>query len=264
MTTGQHQNDPHDGLQKPVEDRPARVPGHVAFIMDGNGRWAERQGLPRKAGHVAGVERLREITKASYQWGVPLITCFAFSTENWNRPAYEVQVLMQLFRRYMLRGIDELDGRNVRVKMIGERHRLPKDLQRLVAQTEERTADNTRMTIQVAVSYGARAEMTDTLRRIAAEVAAGRLAPEAIDEAMISSSLWTAEMPDPDLIVRTSGEHRISNFLLWQAAYAEYAFVDECWPDFTRARYRDVLEDFARRDRRYGGLAAVEKTRATR
>ncbi|MEM9781418.1 MAG: polyprenyl diphosphate synthase [Pseudomonadota bacterium] len=240
--------------EDPAADRPSTVPGHVAFIMDGNGRWAQRQGMPRKAGHVQGVERLREITKASYQWGVPVMTCFAFSTENWNRPAYEVQVLMQLFRRYMLRGVDELDGRDVRVRMIGERHRLPEDLQRLVAQAEERTAGNSRMTIQVAVSYGARAEMADTVRRLAAEAAAGRLDPEAIDEATISGSLWTGGLPDPDLVIRTSGEMRVSNFLLWQAAYAEYAFVEECWPDFTRERYRAVLENFAGRDRRYGGL----------
>ncbi|MEO0761401.1 MAG: polyprenyl diphosphate synthase, partial [Pseudomonadota bacterium] len=142
-----------------AEDCPARVPGHVAFIMDGNGRWAERQGLPRQAGHVRGVERLREIAKATYEWGIPVMTCFAFSTENWNRPGYEVAVLMGLFRRYIVRELDELDHRDVRVKFIGQIDRLPADLQRLAAQAEERSAQNSRMTVQLAVSYGSRAEI---------------------------------------------------------------------------------------------------------
>ncbi|MEO0820497.1 MAG: polyprenyl diphosphate synthase [Pseudomonadota bacterium] len=242
-------------------DQPSAVPGHVAFIMDGNGRWAVRQGLPRQAGHVRGVERLREIAKASYEWGIPVMTVFAFSTENWNRPGYEVQVLMQLFRRYMIREVDDLETRGVRVRFLGQLERLPEDLQRLARQTEARTAANDRMTVQIAVSYGARAEIADAARRLAAEAAAGRLDPESIDEAAVSGALWTAGMPDPDLVVRTSGEQRISNFLLWQAAYAEYAFVDECWPDFSRERYRAVLEAYARRERRFGGLSPVAVAR---
>lgn len=243
-------------LSEVAEDQPAAVPRHVAFIMDGNGRWATRQGMPRTAGHVRGVERLREIAKASYHWGVEVMTCYAFSTENWNRPGYEVQVLMNLFRRYMLREIDEMETRGVRVRFIGQLDRFSEEIQRLARQTEERTAHNDRMTVQIAVSYGARAEIADMTRRLAAAAARGEIDPASIDEQAVTEALWTAGVPDPDLVIRTSGEVRVSNFLLWQAAYAEYAFVEECWPDFTRDRYAEVLNDFAQRDRRFGGVKA--------
>lgn len=242
-------------MTKPAE-APAR-PRHVAIIMDGNGRWAVRRGLPRTQGHLAGVERVRGAVKTAMAEGIETLTLFAFSTENWRRPDYEVSVLMSLFRRYIVREVDELDGTGVRLRFIGERERLPGDLQRMMAQTEARTAGNRALTLQLAISYGARAEMTAAMRHLAAEVAAGRLAPEAIDEAAISAALWTGGLPDPDLVIRTSGEARVSNFLLWQVAYAEFAFVEECWPDFTPELFVDLLNRFGRRDRRFGGLTAA-------
>ena len=215
--------------------RPSRpdTPRHVAIIMDGNGRWATLRGQPRTYGHHRGAERVRDIVKAAPGLGIEVLTLFAFSTENWRRPDYEIKVLMGLFRRYAVREIDELDASDVRVRFIGQRERLPADLQRLMAQMEARTADNTALTIQVALSYGSRTELVMAARRLAAEVAAGRLLPDDIDEAALSGALDTAGIPDPDLVIRTSGECRVSNFLLWQSAYAEYAFVDECLTDFT-------------------------------
>lgn len=233
------------------------MPAHVAIIMDGNGRWAQRRGLPRSAGHLAGVGRLREIVRAASDLGLSALTVFAFSTENWRRPDYEVQVLMRLFRRFVVREVDELDTMQARVRFIGQIDRLPADLRRTMAQMETRTARNTGLTLQIAVSYGARAEIADATRRIAAEVAAGRLDPAAITDQTISAHLWTAGIPDPDLVIRTSGEMRISNFLLWQSAYAEYAFVDECWPDFSADRFRAVLSGFAARERRFGAVSAA-------
>jgi undecaprenyl diphosphate synthase len=238
-----------------LSDDPRRA-RHVAIIMDGNGRWAVRRGFARTAGHHRGVERVREIVSAAPGLGVETLTLYAFSTENWHRPGYEVAVLMSLFRRYIVREVDALDAQSVRVRFIGERTRLPKDLQRLMRQTEERTAGNGGLTVQVAVSYGGRAELVAAARRLAERVAEGRLAPEAIDEAALSGALDTAAMPDPDLVIRTSGEMRISNFLLWQAAYAEFAFVEECWPDFTAERFERILLDHARRERRFGKIAA--------
>ncbi|MEO0427338.1 MAG: polyprenyl diphosphate synthase [Pseudomonadota bacterium] len=239
-------------------DQPVRVPAHIAFIMDGNGRWAERRGLKRTDGHLEGMERLREVAKASYEWGVETITVFAFSTENWSRPSYEIAMLMQLFRRYMARMEEEMDDKGVRLRFLGQIDRLPADIQRRARKIEARTAKNDRMTVQIAVSYGARAEIAETARRLAAAAARGEIDPEAIDETMFGAALWTGGQREPDLVVRTSGERRISNFLLWQAAYAEYAFVDECWPEFTRAVYARVLADYARRERRFGGVVAVQ------
>lgn len=229
---------------------------HVAIIMDGNGRWAVRRGFARTAGHHRGVERVREIVSAAPRLGIETLTLYAFSTENWHRPGYEVAVLMSLFRRYILREVDALDAQSVRVRFIGERERLPRDLQRLMRQTEERTAGNAGLTVQVAISYGGRGEIVAAARRLAAAVAEGRLDPEEIDAAAFAGALDTAGLPDPDLVIRTSGEMRISNFLLWQAAYAEFTFVEECWPDFTAAHLERLLEDYARRERRFGKLAA--------
>ncbi|MEM6944039.1 MAG: polyprenyl diphosphate synthase [Pseudomonadota bacterium] len=242
-------------------DQPARVPRHIAFIMDGNGRWAERRGLKRTDGHLEGMARLREVAKASYEWGVETMTVFAFSTENWNRPSYEVAMLMQLFRRYMARVEEEVDTRGVRVRFLGQIDRLPSDIRRRARAAERRTAKHDRMTVQIAVSYGARAEIAETARRLAEAAARGEIDPATIDESSFGDALWTGGLADPDLVVRTSGERRISNFLLWQAAYAEYAFVDECWPEFTRDVYARVLADYARRERRFGGLHAVADER---
>ena len=232
------------------------TPRHVAIIMDGNGRWAVNRGRPRTFGHHRGVERVREVVRAAPDLGIGVLTLFAFSTENWRRPDYEVRVLMSLFRRYIVREVDELDQEGVRVRFIGQRERLPANLRRLMGMMEERTAGNTRLVLQVAISYGARTEITDTVRRLAADAAAGRIAPDEIDEAAVSAALWTGGVPDPDLVIRTSGEQRISNFLLWQSAYAEYAFVEECWPDFTPEHLARIVADFGQRERRYGAVAA--------
>ncbi|MEM1345581.1 MAG: isoprenyl transferase [Pseudomonadota bacterium] len=241
-------------MPHPSPDGPRRA-RHVAVVMDGNGRWASKRGFARTAGHRRGLERVRDIVRAAPDLGVKTLTLFAFSTENWHRPDYEIAVLMSLFRRYVVREIDEVDHNNIRVSFIGERARLPRDLQRLMAQTEERTAQNDALHIQVALSYGGRAEIAAATRRLAAKVAAGEIAPEAIDEAAIAAHLDTAGVLDPDLVIRTSGEYRISNFLLWQAAYAEYAFVEECWPDFTPELFERVLADYAQRERRFGKIA---------
>jgi undecaprenyl diphosphate synthase len=233
------------------------VPGHVAIIMDGNGRWAAERGRARTYGHHRGAERVREVVRRASDTGIRVLTLFAFSTENWNRPEYEIRVLMGLFRRYIVRELDELDRMEVRVRFLGQRERLPANLRRVMEMMEGRTADNTGLTLQIAMSYGSRGELAAAVRALAEDVAAGRLAPGAIDEAAISARLQTGGLPDPDLVIRTSGEHRISNFLLWQSAYAEYAFVDECWPDFTADRLTELVAAYARRDRRFGAVTAV-------
>ena len=234
----------------------AKSPAHVAIIMDGNGRWAQRLGRPRTFGHQQGVERVREIVKACPDLGVSTLTLFAFSSENWKRPGYEVSVLMKLFRRYIVREVDELDSMDVRVRFIGNRARLPQDLQRLMDQMEERTAANARLTLQIAVSYGSRDEITRAVQGLAQQAVDGEIDPQAIDEESISGALFTGGQPDPDLVIRTSGEMRISNFLLWQIAYAEFAFVDECWPDFSGDRFAEVLASYGNRERRFGRISA--------
>lgn len=234
----------------------AAGPAHVAIIMDGNGRWAEERGMSRSAGHQKGAERVREIVKVAPDLGIRVLTLFAFSTENWRRPGYEVSVLMSLFRRYIVREVDALDQDEVEVRFLGDRSRLPRDLQRLMTMMEERTRGHTKLRLQIALSYGARAEIAAAVRSLAAEVEAGRRSAESIDEAAISAALYTGGTPDPDLVIRTSGEFRISNFLLWQAAYAEFAFVEECWPDFDIPALERVLATYGTRERRFGGLRA--------
>jgi undecaprenyl diphosphate synthase len=239
-----------------VRATPGTGPRHVAIIMDGNGRWAERRGQPRTVGHHRGVDRVREIIRAAPDLGVETLTLFAFSTENWRRPDYEVSVLMRLFKHYIIREVDDLDHEQVRVKFIGERERLPRGLQRVMAQMEARTSQNGRLVLQIALNYGSRREMVRAARHLAGEVAAGRMQADAIGEDEFSAALDTAGAPDPDLVIRTSGEQRVSNFLLWQAAYAEFAFVDECWPDFTPELFAQVLDGFGNRERRFGAVAA--------
>lgn len=231
-------------------------PGHVAIIMDGNGRWATERGRPRTFGHHRGAERVREIVRAAPDLGIKVLTLFAFSTENWRRPGYEIKVLMSIFRRYIVREVDELDQSGVRVRFLGQRDRLPQNLARLMDDMEERTAGNDRLILQVAISYGARAELTRATQILARQVKQGVLTASSIDEDAISAVLYTGGIADPDLVIRTSGETRISNFLLWQAAYAEYAFVDECWPDFTPGRLAALLTEFTNRERRFGAVAA--------
>jgi undecaprenyl diphosphate synthase len=233
----------------------AQVPSHVAVIMDGNGRWAQLRGFPRQEGHRRGLEALRRTVKNAADLGIEFLTLYSFSTENWRRPATEVSFLMGLLRRFVEKDLAELDASNVRVRIIGGRSDLAPDLRLLVEHAEAMTRDNTGMTLVIAFNYGSRDEITRVARQLAADAAAGRIAPEAIDEAAISARLDTADMPDPQLVIRTSGETRISNFLLWQAAYAEFVFTPVLWPDFDRAALEEALAEYRRRERRFGGLA---------
>ena len=231
---------------------PGRVPGHVAIIMDGNGRWANRQGLKRNAGHEAGERALFDTVEGALELGITDLTVYAFSTENWKRPPDEVRFLMGFNESLLVRRADELDDRQVRVRFIGRRNRpVPKRLVRLIEDTESLTADNRRMTLRIAFNYGGRTELLDAARQLVDDAAAGRV--RKIDEQAIARRLYDPEMPDVDLLVRTSGEQRLSNYLLWQAAYAELYFTDTLWPDFDRRELRKAVYAFQTRDRRFGG-----------
>ncbi|MGI1661796.1 polyprenyl diphosphate synthase [Palleronia sp. KMU-117] len=230
------------------------MPRHVAVIMDGNGRWAQARGRPRLYGHHAGAKRVREIVEACPDFGVEYLTIFAFSTENWKRTQAEVSGLMRLFRRYLTREAQALFESGVRVRFIGDRVRLDETLVRMMDELELMTAGNSRVHLTVALNYGGRDEVARATKRLAREVAAGRLDPETVDETTLARFLDTYVLPDPDLVIRTSGEARISNFLLWQSAYAEYEFVDTLWPDFTRAEFARVVTGFASRERRFGAV----------
>ncbi|PYB71224.1 MULTISPECIES: isoprenyl transferase [Rhizobium] len=232
------------------------VPQHVAIIMDGNGRWANARGLPRTFGHRKGVETVRDTVKAAREAGVAFLTLFAFSSENWRRPEAEVNELFGLLKAFIRRDLADLHKAAVRIRIIGDRVNLREDIRALLLEAEERTADNTGMTLVIAFNYGARDEIARAAARLAREVQAGRLDPCQIDAQKINDSLDTAGIPDPDLVIRTSGEERLSNFLLWQSAYAELMFVPDFWPDFTPAVFDAVLERFAARDRRFGGLSS--------
>ncbi|MET3892409.1 undecaprenyl diphosphate synthase [Bosea sp. OAE506] len=237
--------------QRPGRSAP---PAHVAIIMDGNGRWAQMRGLLRQEGHRRGLEALRAAVRNAGDLGVRILTLYSFSTENWRRPATEVSFLLGLLRRFVEKDLGELHAAGVRVRIIGGRDDLKPDLRRLVEHAEAVTRDNSRMTLVVAFNYGARDELVRAARRLAAEAAAGRLDPATIDEASLSARLDTAGLPDPELVIRTSGETRISNFLLWQAAYAEFVFTPVLWPDFDRAAFEEALAEYGRRERRFGGL----------
>ncbi|HTN10232.1 MAG TPA: isoprenyl transferase [Acetobacteraceae bacterium] len=231
---------------------PPGLPAHVAIIMDGNGRWASARGLPRVAGHRAGVEAVRRCVRLAIEAGVGCLTLYAFSSENWRRPAAEVLDLTGLLRHFLRAEIAELHQRGVRLRVIGDRSRFDADIQRDLLAAEQRTAGNTRLTLVVALSYGGRAEIVAAARAAAEAVRAGRLDPEQLDETAFGQLLSTAGLPDPDLIIRTSGEQRLSNFLLWQSAYAELVFLDVLWPDFAEPHFSEALAEFARRERRYG------------
>lgn len=239
-----------------AEDCPQKVPAHVAIIMDGNGRWARARGLPRTMGHKKGVEAVREAVRTAGDLGISYLTLFAFSSENWRRPEAEVTDLMGLLKAFIRRDLADLHRENVRIRIIGEREHLRSDILPLLLEAEETTRNNTALTLVIAFNYGSRDEITRAMRKIAREVEAGRLQPQAITPELIDAHLDTAGMPDPDLIIRTSGEERLSNFLLWQAAYSELVFVPEFWPDFDRPLFMATLEKFAGRERRFGGLAA--------
>jgi len=235
-----------------------RIPTHLGVIMDGNGRWAQARGKRRTEGHIEGVKALRNLVELCINYGVAHLTVFSFSSENWTRPKEEISFIFNLLRRFVASDLQRLIRNNVRVRIIGSRNGLETSLVRLIDDVEAKTAGNTGLVLIVAFNYGAKAEIADATRAIAREVAAGRLSPDAITEDTIAAALYTAGLPDPDLIIRTSGEQRISNFLLWQAAYAEFVFVDENWPDFGEASFIKVLETFSRRDRRFGGIEAVQ------
>jgi undecaprenyl diphosphate synthase len=246
---------PHNAI--PDGDRPAsEMPRHVAIIMDGNGRWASARGLPRVEGHRRGVEALRRTIRAAGEMGIKFITIFSFSAENWSRPASEIGELMGLLRRFIRNDLAELHKSGVRVRIIGEREALEPDIARLLVEAEELTKNNDGLTLVVAFNYGARQEITRAARRIAQEVADGRLKPDAVTVETISGYMDAADIPDPDLVIRTSGEQRLSNFLLWQSAYSELVFVPLNWPDFDRAALEGAIAEYRQRERRFGGLVA--------
>ena len=232
----------------------AAVPRHVAIIMDGNGRWAKARGLPRSAGHRAGAEAARAAVRAAGEAGVECLTLYAFSSENWRRPATEINELTGLLRYYVKKEIESLHREGIRLKILGDHNAFEPDVARLVDDAVARTAANDRMTVAIALNYGARGELVQAMRRLAEEVAGGSLQPGQIDEARIEAALDTHDLPPLDLLIRTSGEQRLSNFLLWQAAYAELLFIETLWPDFDGDAMRAALGEFARRERRYGGL----------
>jgi undecaprenyl diphosphate synthase len=223
--------------------------------MDGNGRWARARGLPRTVGHQRGAEAVRRSVRGAVDLGVSYLTLYGFSSENWKRPAAEIDDLMGLLRYYLRSEIAELDRGGVRLRVIGDRERLGRDIVDLITEAERLTRGNTKLNLTVALSYGGRSEIALAARRIAAAVQSGELRPEQVDEDLFSSYLLTAGIPDPDLVIRTSGEKRVSNFLLWQSAYSELVFVDRLWPDFTKEDLEDAIREFHRRDRRYGASA---------
>jgi undecaprenyl diphosphate synthase len=232
----------------------AAPPRHVAIIMDGNGRWAAARGLPRTAGHKAGVDALRRTVRAAADLGIAYLTIYSFSTENWSRPEGEVSFLLDLLRRFIRQDVAELHAAGVRIRIIGDRESLDADLVQLLSESEKLTAGNTKLTLIVAFNYGSRQEIVRAAKVIAAAAKTGALDPQDITCETFNSYLDTAGVPDPDLLIRTSGESRLSNYLLWQCAYTEFVFVDELWPDFTKDVLQRAIEEYLTRDRRFGGL----------
>ncbi|SHE59088.1 undecaprenyl diphosphate synthase [Desulfofundulus australicus DSM 11792] len=237
----------------------SRLPRHVAIIMDGNGRWAQRRGLPRTYGHRAGVESLRDTVRTCAELGIGYLTVYAFSTENWKRPRDEVDVLMDLLVEYLHKEIDELCANDIRLHPIGRIEELPLSAQEALKMATHRTRNNRRMTLNLALNYGGRVELVDAVRSIVKEALAGRITPDQVDESTISGHLYTAGQPDPDLLIRPSGDYRISNFLLWQLSYTEFWMTSVMWPDFRRVHLLQALVDFQRRERRFGGLVRGEQ-----
>ena len=240
------------------------APTHVGVIMDGNGRWAQARGLPRFEGHRRGVEAVRRAVRAARDLGVRYLTIYSFSTENWSRPPDEVSVLMSLLRRFLRNDLADMHANDVRVRVIGRREGLAPDIAALLTEAEDLTRGNRGLTLVVAFNYGGRQELVEAARRLAREAAAGRLDPEQIDIEALSQRLDTYDIPDPDLIIRTSGEQLLSNFLLWQAAYSEFVFLPIYWPDFDKAAFQSALDQFAARERRYGGAAPDAESAAVK
>ena len=240
----------------PTSPEQAKLPRHVAIIMDGNGRWARKRHLPRAAGHVQGVSTVRTVVRAASDVGLENLTLYAFSSENWKRPTTEVSHLMGLFRAYFRDDVADLVARNVRMRVIGNRNRADEDILGMIEEGERRTAANTGLNLVFAFDYGGQEEIANAARLLAAAAAKGEIDPSIITPEYFATKLQTDGLPDPDLIIRTSGEHRLSNFLLWQSAYAELAFVDTLWPDFTRAQFIAVLDSFGARERRFGAVTS--------
>jgi undecaprenyl diphosphate synthase len=234
---------------------PSPLPRHIAIIMDGNGRWARQRRLPRAAGHVSGIAAVRAVVDAANSIGLGYLTLYAFSTENWRRPPSEVAHLMGLFRHYFREDIARLHGDNVRVRIVGSREGLDRDIGAMIQEAESLTKANTGLNLTFAFNYGGREELAAAARDVAREVAKGKLDPESVTPEKFATYLQTVGLPDPDLVIRTSGERRVSNFLIWQAAYAEFVFVETLWPDFGRRDFLAALAEFAQRERRYGGVA---------
>jgi undecaprenyl diphosphate synthase len=242
-----------DTAAAPSFGDPRPVPAHVAIIMDGNGRWARARDLPRIAGHRQGAEAVRTAVRSCTDLGISYLTIYAFSSENWKRPETEVDDLMGLLRLYIRRELAGLGREGVRIRFIGNRSRLDSDINRLIVEAEKSTKDNTGLNFTVAINYGGRQEILAAVRALAEDVRAGNQNPDDIDEQLLESYLQTQEVPDPDLVIRTSGEQRLSNFLLWQSAYAEFFFTPTLWPDFKRADLESAVQEFQNRERRYGG-----------
>jgi undecaprenyl diphosphate synthase len=244
------------GEQLAADDGGFDPPRHVAIIMDGNGRWAAARGLPRIEGHRRGVEALRKTVRAAGELGISVLTIFSFSSENWSRPQSEIRDLLALLRRFIRNDLAELHKSNVRVRVIGEREDLPSDIRALLEEAEDLTKHNNGLMLVVAFNYGARQEIARAARRLALEVREGRLSADDITPELLARHLDEPDLPDPDVIIRTSGEQRLSNFLLWQAAYSELVFVPTYWPDFDRAALESAIAEYRRRERRFGGLIA--------
>lgn len=235
-----------------LKDGSTPPPPHIAVIMDGNGRWAKARGLPRTAGHKRGAEAVRNTVEGAVEEGVRYLTLFGFSSENWKRPADEIRDLMGLLRFYLKSEIKKLNREGIRLRVIGERSRLDADIVALIEESEQNTRNNQRLDLTIALSYGSRAEIVSAVKTIAGQVESGEISANDVTESLIDSHLYTADIPDPDLLVRTSGEYRISNFLLWQLAYTEFVFLDKLWPDFSKEDLRTAIKEFQSRDRRFG------------
>jgi len=235
-----------------VELNSQKLPKHVAIIMDGNGRWAKKRALSRIRGHEQGAESVREIVRANREIGIPWLTLYAFSEENWKRPKYEISALMELLKRFLRSELREMEENGIRFQTVGRTHKLPEAVQKALKETSEKTASNKDMVLTLALSYGGRQEIVDALQKIAGKVESGNLSSREITEEVISDHLYGGGMPDPDLLIRTSGECRVSNFLLWQIAYTEIYVTSTHWPDFRREEYLKALEEYQRRERRFG------------
>lgn len=235
------------------------IPKHIAIIMDGNGRWAKERGLPRTAGHRRGIDRIKEIVRTANDLGVKFITFFAFSTENWKRPKVEVEMLMHSLDNFLKNQLNELHKNNIRLIIIGEKDPIPLYLRKSIKKAQESTQDNTGLTVIFALNYGSRQEIINAAKRFAKEVTLGRQNPDNLDQRIFSRFLYTAEIPDPDLLIRTSGEMRISNFLLWQISYAELYFPKKYWPEFGRKDLEKAIEEYQKRERRFGGIDVDKK-----